>query len=249
MHLRAFFVVALLAAAPWYGMIPAAQAQTARESEVEGESLRRLRDLEQGLEILQGRILVLEERIDALLGSDDAASVYTIPLGDSPVRGNPDAGLTLVVFGDYQSEYATRAQYAIDRLLEAYPNDLRIVYKHYPLRTIHAQAHDASLAAIAAMQQDRFWEMHKLLYRNGRVLEAALYPILAGQIGLDLVRFEGDRISLAVLEILTADEREAVRLGLRGVPALFLNGRRMRTWRYDYVDARIRQALELIRPG
>ena len=216
--------------------------------QTEAESLealpQRLVEIEQEQLDLRNRLLLLEDRLNALLGKDREMTVYRIPLRESPVRGDLEAPLTLVVFGDYQSDHSSRAQFAISRLLEAYPTELRVVHKHYPLRTLHPQAHDAALAAIAAGRQGRFREMHELLYRNSRSLESSLYPLLANQIGLDLIAFERDRTSLWALELLSEDEKQAVEASVDGVPALFLNGRPMRTWRYDYVSEQIARLLE-----
>jgi len=216
--------------------------------QTEAESLKALRqrlvEMEQAQLDLRTRLLVLEDRLNALLGEDRESAVYRIPLRKSPVRGDLEAPLTLIVFGDYQSDHSSRAQFAISRLLEAYPTELRVVHKHYPLRTLHPYAHDAALAAIAAGRQGRFWEMHELLYRNSRTLEPSLYPLLANQIGLDLIAFQRDRTSLWALELLTEDEKQAVEASVDSVPALFLNGRRMRTWRYDYVKGEIERLLE-----
>jgi protein-disulfide isomerase len=207
------------------------------------ELQRRMAELERAQLELRNRSLMLEDRLNALLGESDASRVYEIPIENAPLRGNPDALVTLIVFGDYQSDYSARAQYALNRLLAAYPRELRIVYKHYPLRTMHPQAHDAALAAVAAGRQGRFWDMHELLLRNSRVLQPSLYTLLAHQIGLDLVAFERDRTSLWALERLAEDEQDAVKAEVRGVPALYLNGRRLPTWRYDFLKTQVDRLL------
>lgn len=219
---------------------PAIRAQGNPSQE---EVQRRLAELERAQLELRNRFLMLEDRLNALLGEGDAQRVYDIPVGTSPIRGNPDAPITLIVFGDYQSDYCARAQYALNRLLEAYPRELRIVYKHFPLRTEHPQAHDAALAAVAAGRQGRFWEMHELLYRNSRVLHPSLYTLLANQISLDLVSFERDRTSLWALERLTEDEKDAVKADVRAVPALYLNGRRMPSWRHEFLKTQLDRLL------
>jgi len=221
---------------------PAAPMAQGNPSSAE-ESQRRLAELERAQLELRNRFLMLEDRINALLGESDSQRMYDIPAGTSPIRGNPDAPITLIVFGDYQSDYSARAQYALNRLQEAYPRELRIVYKHFPLRTEHPQAHDAALAAVAAGKQGRFWEMHELLYRNSRVLQPSLYALLANQIGVDLVAFERDRTSLWALERLAEDEKAAVAADVRGLPALYLNGRRLPSWRYEFLKTQVDRLL------
>ncbi|MDH5753434.1 MAG: DsbA family protein, partial [Deltaproteobacteria bacterium] len=86
-------------------------------------------------------------------------------------------------------------------------------------------------------------EMHELLLRNSRQLKPATLLILAEQAGLDLNRFDADRRSLWALEVLTADEKLAAQSGIEGVPVVFLNGRRMSTWRYDFLKSQIEKVL------
>ena len=192
----------------------------------------------------ENQILQLTDRLDALLGAPERQDVFIISLGESPIRGNPQAPVTLVVFGDYQSGYTARAQAVVQQLLEEFPNQLRYVYKHFPLTDRNAQANEAALSAIAAQRQGKFWEMHDALFSNSRRLEPNLYMVLAGQIGLDLQRFQSDRNSLWTLERLADDEKLGAKLGVADVPAFFLNGRRMSTWRHDYLKEQVRRVLE-----
>jgi len=203
----------------------------------------RIFQLEKEVLDLRNRVQALQQRLDAVLGAEPAGRVQDIPLGDSPVRGNPTAPITLVEFGDYQSDYTARAQYVVNQLLDDYPEQLRVVFKHYPLVALHPLANEAALTAIAADRQGLFWEMHDVLLRNSRRLEASLLLVLAQQVGLELTQFEADRNSLWALERLSADEKVAARLGVQGVPVFFLNGRRMETWRYDFLKAEIDKLL------
>jgi protein-disulfide isomerase len=104
-------------------------------------------------------------------------------------------------------------------------------------------ANDAALAALAAEKQGRFWELHDLLLRNALRLDPTVLMVLAEQAGLNVLRFDGDRRSLGVLERLDADEKLATRIGVAGVPSLYLNGRLLPTWRIDYVKEQIDKLL------
>ena len=196
-------------------------------------------ELEGKVALLESEVVALRERLEALLGRDASTQVRSVPVGASPVRGNPAAPVTLVMFGDYQSDYSARAQFVVKRLLEAYPQRLRFVYKHYPLTAQHPLASDAALAALAAERQGLFWDYHDRLFANARRLDATQLLVLAEQVGLDLTRFERDRRSLAALERLQADEKLAAALGVAGLPALYLNGRLMPTWRVDALQMEI----------
>jgi protein-disulfide isomerase len=199
----------------------------------------RVADLENKVALLESEVAALRERLEALLGKEPGSQVQTVPIGDSPVRGNPNAPITLVMFGDYQSDYTARAQYVVKRLLATYPQRLRFVYKHYPLTQVHPLANDAALAALSAERQGLFWEYHDLLFQNARRLDNAVMLVLAEQAGLDVTRFDRDRRSLGVLERLQSDEKLGTTLGVAGLPALYLNGRLMPTWRYDYLQSQI----------
>jgi protein-disulfide isomerase len=216
-----------------------ALAQASR-SAATPELSQRLTALEREQMELKAELTALRERLDALLGpSADSRPVKLSP-GNAPVRGNPDAAITLILFGDYQSVYSVRAHYVVKRLLEDYPTALRVVYKQYPLPpTVHPQATDAALAALAAERQGKFWELNELLYQNSRRLDAGVYPVLADQAGLNLAQFEKDRHGPEVQARLSEDEQSAAGAAVPGVPALYLNNRLLPQWRYDYVRAQI----------
>ena len=204
---------------------------------------KREQQLEQRIANLENQVALLQERLEAIAGPSPDLKVYDLPVGGSPVMGSPDAAVTLVIFGDYQSDYTVRAHYVLLRLLETYPEQLRIVHKHYPLNNLHPLASESAKAVMAAHKQGRFREMHELLLRNSRQLKPATLLILAEQAGLDLNRFDADRRSLWALEVLTADEKLAAQSGIEGVPVVFLNGRRMSTWRYDFLKSQIEKVL------
>ncbi len=225
--------------------LPAGLAWPQDSAEIlgEGGTESRLQRLEAEVLHLRNRVILLQERLDAVFGSEPGNKVHVIPVGDSPIRGEEEAPITLVEFGDYQSDYTVRAQHVIKLLLAEYPSRLRVVYMHFPLVTLHPLANEAALTTIAAEKQGLFWEMHDLLFRYARQLDSSLLLVLAQQVGLDLARLESDRNSLWALERLAADEAVATRVGVNGVPVMFLNGRRMASWRYDFLKAEIDKLL------
>ena len=219
--------------------MPAAAQRSGNDTSI----AQRLEALEAQQRLLRNEVLVLQDRLNAIAPVDDPNRVFEIPIGASPLLGEPSAPLTLVVFGDYQSAYSNRAQAVVDSLLDAYPGQLKVVHKHLPLTDRHPNAGAAALSAIAAQLQDKFWDMHHRLIRYSRRLDADILPLLATEIGLDIVRFQSDRNSLLALERLGEDERLAARLGVDAVPTFFLNGRRMATWRLDYLREQIDRLL------
>ncbi|MBI5502287.1 MAG: thioredoxin domain-containing protein [Deltaproteobacteria bacterium] len=148
----------------------------------------------------------------------------------NPTRGPADAPVTVVVFGEYLCPFCKKLQVTLDRLVEAYGDRVRIVWRQW---IVHPPAREAALAAIAAGMQDRFWEFHDLLFERQnelRVLyEGGTVPWRdwAAEAGLDAERFERDRTGLQAEARLEADEVEARRVGATGTPSPFVNGRHM----------------------
>ena len=233
---------ALIWLAPAGALAQAGRPGPAPAPGASAELTQRMTALEREQMDLKSELAALRERIDALLGPSQDTRVFKLSAGNAPVRGNPDAAITLVVFGDYQSVYSVRAYFVVKRLLEDYPNAIRVVYKQYPLPpAAHPQAQEAALAALAAERQGKFWELHELLYQNSRRLDANLYPVLAEQAGLNLAQFDKDRHSPEVQQRLSEDEQSALQASAPGVPTLYLNGRLLPTWRYDFVRTQIEQ--------
>ena len=236
MNTRMFLMVASLCLMFQVLIAPTAWGQAAADQ-------KRMTALEREVASLKLQVTALEDRLEALLGPESGKKTVDVPVGNSPVRGPATAPLTLVMFGDYQSDATVRASSSVARLLTTYSTQLRLVYKQFPLTQKHPMASDAALAALAALRQNRFWEMHEQLMVNSRRLDAATLISLAEQVGLDVRRFENDRRALATLELLDQDEKLAEKVEVSGVPTLFLNGRILESWRYDYLKSEVEKAL------
>ena len=127
------------------------------------------------------------------------------------VRGPEDAPVTLVKYGDYECPYCGELHPTLKELQERAGERVRFVFRHFPLDSVHPRARRAALAAEAAASQGRFWEMHDLLYENQDELGDEDLRRHAATLGLDLRRFEEDRLG-------------GERAGVGGTPALFVNG-------------------------
>jgi protein-disulfide isomerase len=112
----------------------------------------------------------------------------------------------------------------LQQVREQYPDDVKLVFKHLPLR-IHPQAPGAHAAAEAAHRQGRFWEMHDKIFSNQGDLAPETFVAYAQQIGLDVDRFKKDVASADVKKRVDADTQEAQKLGVSGTPAFFINGK------------------------
>jgi protein-disulfide isomerase len=138
------------------------------------------------------------------------------------VRGAPVSSVILE-YGDYECPYSRQAFRAIEGVEREQP--VRFAFRHFPLTEIHPHALRASAAAEAAARQDRFWEMHDLLYHRQKALSDDDLRAYAKAIGLDLDRFDQDRASAAVLARIERDVASGEASGLvRGTPTLFIDG-------------------------
>jgi protein-disulfide isomerase len=140
------------------------------------------------------------------------------------VRGSP-AGRLIVEYGDYECPYSRQAFREIERLERRLGDHLRFVFRHFPLTEIHPHALAASAAAEAAALQDRFWEMHDLLFHHQEALEHDDLRRYADRLGLDVGTFDRDRASARVLERVERDVQSGTASGeVLGTPTLFVDG-------------------------
>ncbi len=165
-----------------------------------------------------------------------------IPVGTSFVAGPDEAILTLVEFSDLQCPYCARLVPTLDSVLHAFPEDVRLVFKHFPL-PFHGQARAASAAAVAAGNQGKFFEFRSLLAPNFRNLGEDVYLGVARDLGLDLVRFRREMNLTAEMEaLLDADIELGRRLGVQGTPTVFVNGRLATGRSFAYFAAEVERA-------
>ncbi|HLJ16058.1 MAG TPA: thioredoxin domain-containing protein [Bryobacteraceae bacterium] len=148
-----------------------------------------------------------------------------ISIAGAPSKGPSNARVTLVEFSDFECPYCSKAIHEIDAILKAYPKDVRLVYKEYPL-DMHPHARLAAQAALAANAQGKFWEMHDKLFANFRNLSRANMIEWAKEIGLDTARFTADLDSGKYKAAVQKDVSEGDSLGIAGTPTIFVNGRR-----------------------
>jgi len=141
-------------------------------------------------------------------------------------RGSPSAAVTVVVFSDFQCPYCARGSDIMRAIENRYGNKVQLVFRHNPL-PIHKEARLAAAAGVAAQQQGRFWELHDRMFTNQRQLDRASLELMAEAAGLDMGRFRAALDSPATEMAVAADQEQAARLGARGTPTFFVNGRRI----------------------
>jgi protein-disulfide isomerase len=145
-------------------------------------------------------------------------------VAQSPVKGAKDGKTVLVEFSDFQCPYCAKADESLKQLLSKFPNRLTLVYKHFPLTSIHPEALPAAKAAWAAGQQGKFWEYHDALFAQQERLSDSLYKEIAGSLKLDLKKFESDRTSQAATDAINQDLKLGEQIGVEGTPFFMLAG-------------------------
>ena len=111
--------------------------------------------------------------------------------------------------------------------MEKYPNDVKLVIKHFPLSS-HKFARPAAKAAMAAHKQGKFWEFHAKLFQNYRSLNEQKVQEIATELELDMEKFAADRKSPEINALIERDLRNGAAIGVRGTPTIFLNGKRVK---------------------
>lgn len=162
---------------------------------------------------------------------EDLAAFSPDPENDW-IKGPEDALVTIVEYADFQCPYCSLASQNLQELLEKYPDDVRVVYRHFPLSSIHDKAIPSTRAAEAAGLQGGvgFWAMHDLLY-DTQALWSGLSPEefdswvmeKAEELGLDTAQFEEDYHSDEIISLAEETRTKAIELGLGGTPSLKIN--------------------------
>jgi protein-disulfide isomerase len=162
--------------------------------------------------------------------------------------GDPQAPVTIVEFGDYESEDCAKLQEVIRQLLADHEGKIRFQFRHFPLTQIHQKAHKAAEAAVAASQQGKFWEMHNLLFRHRRNLGSVSLREYAQEAGVKDKNFIANLIDSVYGWTVRADLLEGLEMGIRDVPVVYINGERIKgPYTYPQLKKAVEQALQKVR--
>jgi protein-disulfide isomerase len=142
------------------------------------------------------------------------------------VQGPAKAPVTLVEYGDYECPYCGEAYPVVKALQKRLGEQVRFVFRNFPLAEAHPHAEHAAEAAEAAAAQGKFWEMHDLLYENQDALDDEDLVRYAKALRLDVPRFVKEMEAHAYVERVRADFSSGVRSGVNGTPSFFINGAR-----------------------
>jgi Na+/H+ antiporter NhaA len=166
-------------------------------------------------------------RLRALLGGAEPLVdlAEAVDIDRDHVRGPLEAPVTVVEYGDFECPYCGQAEPVVRELLRDF-GDIRYVWRHLPLNDVHPNAQLAALAAEAADEQGKFWEMHDLLLDHQDALDLPDLVGYAGRLGLDVERFEADLRGHSGAAHIAEDVDTADLSSVSGTPTFFVNGRR-----------------------
>jgi protein-disulfide isomerase len=151
----------------------------------------------------------------------------TLPVSDRDhIQGSPKAKVTLLEYGDYQCPHCLQAYPIMIDLQEHMGDRMRLVFRNFPLSTMHPDAQDAAEAAEAAGAQGKFWEMHDYLFEHQDRLDDADLIKYAADLGLDATKFKQDLQTHKFAPRVREDFQSGIRSGVNGTPTFFINGTR-----------------------
>jgi protein-disulfide isomerase len=155
----------------------------------------------------------------------NAAAKLRLPVSARDhIAGPAQAPVTLVEYGDYECPYCAEASLVVQQLEDLFEDLLRIVFRHFPLTTVHPHAQHAAEAAEAAGAQGQFWAMHEYLFEHQQALDDEDLIEYADALGLDMVRFGRDMAEHRHAARIREDVLNGIRSGVNGTPTFFING-------------------------
>jgi protein-disulfide isomerase len=200
--------------------VPVSLAQCVQESRDCGLCLPAAQFLARQFEAGKSRVQA-EQSYRARFAAD---GVKFVDLADSPWKGAEHGKVVVVEWADFECPACRQATPHINEIVAKHPEDVKLVFKHYPLRA-HEHAEEAARAAVAAQRQGKFWEMHGALFTYDKPLDRKALLGIAKKLGLDEKQFVQDLESEAVADSVARDKRQADTLGLEGTPTIYINGR------------------------
>jgi protein-disulfide isomerase len=147
-----------------------------------------------------------------------------VPPGDDPFRGSMNASVVIYVFSDFECPNCKIGELRMNAVLQKFPGKTVYIFKNYPLAAVHPYAYNASLAAMCAKEQDKFWEYHDYLFEHNTALEAPQLEQYAIDLGLDSKRFNDCFESKRYKPKIDSDINMGAELGVPGTPTFFING-------------------------
>jgi protein-disulfide isomerase len=149
----------------------------------------------------------------------------TLPVNGSRdhVLGPQKAPITLLEYGDYECPYCRQANLIVGNVVQQLGDKMRFAFRNFPLTQIHPHAQHAAEAAECAGAQNKFWEMHDILYENQQALEDENLLKYAEILKLNMSRFQNDFYNHTFAGLIREDFLSGVRSGVNGTPTFYIN--------------------------
>lgn len=199
------------------------------KSEEPAETTARLAALEERVGNIDERLQKIENLLQGMMDANrepDPSAVYSVPVEGFPAVGPEHAQITIVKAYEFACGYCYKVRDTLDQLMAAYPGKIKLVYQPF---IVHADvAVSPAMSVCAADMQGKFMEMNNAVWEKGfveRDLGEEKMASLAGELGLDMTRFQADVRSPACLERLQKSVENLSSLGVSGTPTFFINGR------------------------
>jgi protein-disulfide isomerase len=150
-----------------------------------------------------------------------------VQIGDAPYKGDLKSPVVMIAFSDYECPYCKDAESKINDISKKYDGKMLMVFKNFPLKTIHKDAYNASLAAECANEQKKFWEYHDYLFQHNENLGPQYLEQYAVDLGLDAAQFNNCFESKRYAYRVEADVTDGMVAGVSSTPTFFINGIRV----------------------
>jgi protein-disulfide isomerase len=160
------------------------------------------------------------------------------------IQGKFFAAIELVEYGDYQCPHCGRAYPIIKKLQETFSTKLKFIFRNFPLAKIHPEATIATVATEAAARQEKFWEMHDIIFENQQDLNREALVKYAERLRLDIEQFNYDLDDEVLYEKVDSDFETGIRSGVNATPTFFINGEKYNLgWEGNRLEQYIRNSV------
>jgi len=177
---------------------------------------------------------------------EDSGVAYKIDTSRNPLRGPKEAPVTIVEFSDFQCPYCAGLQSTLDQVLKAFPKEVNLVYKQFPLN-IHQYARQAAVASMAAHQQGKFWQLHDRMFQNFSAINEENIKKWAKEVGLNMAEFEKVMQAGVVETAVQKDIADGAAARVLGTPTLFINGKRVQERSFEAFKKAILEELAAVK--
>jgi protein-disulfide isomerase len=154
-----------------------------------------------------------------------AKDLERVVLPEEVFVGDKNAPVTLMEFGEYENEDCAKANEIVKQILNKYEGKVRFNFRHYPLTKVHQKSMKASEAAIGAIQNGKFWELHNVLFANRRNLGTTSLKLHAREAGIEDKHFLDNLLDCSYGNYVMSDYHDGLNKGVTEVPSFFVNGK------------------------